>query len=84
MTTIHSLVLSYEREKNKDKYSEKDIYCRKDVGKIFLQGAPLASITVSDRDAKLEWFKRTIKDSGIDKDAMRTLFNDTFCEEWCS
>ena len=68
----------------KEKYSEKEFYCRKDAGKIFLQGAPIACIEVSDRDAKLEWFKRTIGGSGIDKDAMRAIFNDTFCEEWCS
>ena len=66
------------------KYGEEKFYCRKDAGKIFMEGAPTACIYVSDRDAKLEWFKRTIGSSGIDKDATRTIFTDTFCEEWCS
>ena len=66
------------------KYPSSKFYCRKDVGKIFMQGAPIACIDVSDKDAKLEWFKRTIGGSGIDKDAMRALFVETFCEEWCS
>ena len=68
----------------KGKYGEAKFYCRKDAGKIFMEGAPIACISVSERDADLEWFKRTIGSSGIDKEAMRTVFKETFCEEWCS
>ena len=68
----------------KAKYGEDKFYCRKDAGKIFKEGAPIACVTVSESSADMQWFKRTIGSSGIDKEAMYSSFKELFCEEWCS